>query len=93
MWLAGITDEPQGTKLAGLTAVYYTGGTDESNRKEWKYVRPLQISPDTAVKLAEALQVPLERLMHMPQHILLQKMMELAKQEKEASEGESKEQD
>jgi plasmid maintenance system antidote protein VapI len=44
-------------------------------------VRPLQISADTAVKLAEALNVPLERLMHMPQHILLQKMMELAKQE------------
>ncbi|KNB70288.1 hypothetical protein ADS79_15090 [Brevibacillus reuszeri] len=48
-----------------------------------KLVRPLQISPDTAVKLAEALNVPLERLMHMPQHILLQKMMELAKEEQE----------
>ncbi|QQE76331.1 YycC family protein [Brevibacillus composti] len=53
-------------------------------------MRPLAISPETAVKLAEALQVPLERLMHMPQHILLQKMMELAqaesasKQEKES---------
>ncbi|AWX56590.1 MULTISPECIES: YycC family protein [Brevibacillus] len=56
-------------------------------------MRPLQISPDTAVKLAEALQVPLERLMHMPQHILLQKMMELAKQEKEESERESEKQD
>lgn len=44
-------------------------------------MRPLAISPETAVKLAEALQVPLERLMHMPQHILLQKMMELAKEE------------
>ncbi|MGG1661193.1 YycC family protein [Brevibacillus sp. NRS-1366] len=50
-------------------------------------MRPLQISPDTAVKLAEALNVPLERLMHMPQHILLQKMMELAKQEQEASDN------
>lgn len=50
-------------------------------------MRPLQISPDTAVKLAEALQVPLERLMHMPQHILMQKMMELAKQEQEANEA------
>lgn len=47
-------------------------------------VRPLQISAETAVKLAEALDVPLERLMHMPQHILLQKMMELAKQEESA---------
>ena len=44
-------------------------------------MRPLQISPETAIKLAEALNVPLERLMHMPQHILLQKMMELAKEE------------
>ncbi|WP_338240192.1 YycC family protein [Bacillus anthracis] len=56
-------------------------------------MRPLQISPDTAVKLAEALQVPLERLMHMPQHILMQKMMELAQQEKEASEADPKKQD
>ncbi|WNC12315.1 YycC family protein [Brevibacillus brevis] len=46
-------------------------------------MRPLQISPETAVKLAEKLKVPLEQLMHMPQHILLQKMMELAKQEEE----------
>ncbi|QRG65290.1 YycC family protein [Brevibacillus choshinensis] len=46
-------------------------------------MRPLQISPETAVKLAEKLNVPLEQLMHMPQHILMQKMMELAKQEEE----------
>lgn len=52
-------------------------------------MRPLQISPDTAVKLAEALNVPLERLMHMPQHILLQKMMELAKQEQEATDNQT----
>ncbi len=56
-------------------------------------MRPLQISPETAVKLAEALQVPLERLMHMPQHILLQKMMELANQEKEANEAANKNQE
>lgn len=55
-------------------------------------MRPLQISAETAVKLAEALDVPLERLMHMPQHILLQKMMELAKQEENAKKtAESKE--
>lgn len=55
-------------------------------------MRPLQISAETAVKLAEALDVPLERLMHMPQHILLQKMMELAKQEENAEKpAESKE--
>ncbi|CAM5789406.1 MULTISPECIES: YycC family protein [Brevibacillus] len=50
-------------------------------------MRPLAISPETAGKLAEALQVPLERLMHMPQHILLQKMMELAKEEAEKKEA------
>ncbi|MFD2371501.1 YycC family protein [Brevibacillus sp. GCM10020057] len=46
-------------------------------------MRPLQISPETALKLAEKLNVPLEQLMHMPQHILLQKMMELARKEEE----------
>ncbi|PWW02544.1 YycC-like protein [Paenibacillus cellulosilyticus] len=40
--------------------------------------RPLQISADTAIKLAEQLKVPVEHLMHMPRHILLQKMAELA---------------
>jgi len=44
-------------------------------------MRPLQISPETAQKLAKGLGVPLEHLMHMPQHILLQKLAELAKQE------------
>jgi len=44
-------------------------------------LRPLQISPDTAVKLAAKLKVPLEHLMHMPQHILLAKLAELAKEE------------
>ncbi|TLS53344.1 YycC family protein [Paenibacillus antri] len=44
-------------------------------------MRPLQISPDTAVKLAAKLNVPLEHLMHMPQHILLAKLAELAKSE------------
>ncbi|MVP01780.1 MULTISPECIES: YycC family protein [Paenibacillus] len=41
-------------------------------------MKPLNISADTAVKLAEHLGVPLEHLMHMPQHILLQKLAELA---------------
>ncbi|RNB53699.1 YycC family protein [Brevibacillus gelatini] len=54
-------------------------------------MRPLPISPETAVKLAEALNVPLERLMHMPQHILMQKMMELAKQEQEADKADKQE--
>ncbi|MEW4284004.1 YycC family protein [Priestia koreensis] len=45
-------------------------------------MRPLQISPETAVKLAEKLNIPLEQLMHMPQHILIQKLAELDKEEK-----------
>ncbi|GIO85762.1 YycC family protein [Paenibacillus faecis] len=44
-------------------------------------MKPLQISPDTAVKLAAELKVPIEHLMHMPQHILLQKIAELAKRD------------
>jgi hypothetical protein len=33
------------------------------------------------VKLAAKLNVPLEHLMHMPQHILVRKLMELAQEE------------
>ena len=44
-------------------------------------MRPLQISPETAVTLSKQLGVPLEQLMHMPQHILMQKIAELAKNE------------
>jgi hypothetical protein len=40
--------------------------------------KPLQISPETALKLSKELKVPLEHLMHMPKHILLQKLAELA---------------
>lgn len=46
-------------------------------------MRPLQISPDTAVRLSKALGVPLEQLMRMPQHILIQKLVELEKQNKD----------
>jgi plasmid maintenance system antidote protein VapI len=42
-------------------------------------VKPLQISPETAITLSKQLGVPLEHLMHMPQHILLQKIAELSK--------------
>lgn len=54
----------------------------------------LQISPDTAIKLSKQLQIPIENLMHMPRHILLQKLAELAKTEAEAeaSKGESEQQ-
>ncbi|GMK39370.1 hypothetical protein PCCS19_24240 [Paenibacillus sp. CCS19] len=51
--------------------------------------RPLQISADTAVKLAEQLKVPIEHLMHMPRHILLQKMAELASAPAQAQASES----
>lgn len=47
--------------------------------------KPLQISADTAVKLSEQLGVPIEHLMHMPRHILLQKLAELAKNESPAA--------
>lgn len=43
-------------------------------------MRPLQISPETAQKLAAKMNVPLEHLMHMPRHILLAKLAELAKE-------------
>lgn len=47
--------------------------------------KPLQISADTAVKLSEQLGVPIEHLMHMPRHILLQKLAELAKSDAPAA--------
>lgn len=49
-------------------------------------MRPLQISAETAQKLAKQLNVPLEHLMHMPKHILLQRLSELSKEETSDSE-------
>lgn len=46
-------------------------------------MKPLQISPDTAVKLAKTLGIPLEQLMHMPQHILIQKLAQLEQNKEE----------
>ncbi|MDE0564132.1 MULTISPECIES: YycC family protein [unclassified Exiguobacterium] len=54
-------------------------------------MRPLQLSPETAVELAKKLNVPLEELMHMPKHILVQKMMQL--EASQAEEDTSKETD
>lgn len=54
-------------------------------------MKPLQISAETAQKLSKQLGIPLEHLMHMPQHILLQKLSELAKSVSE-NEHESKSQ-
>lgn len=46
-------------------------------------MRPLQLSPETAQKLAEHLKVPIEHLVHMPQHILLAELTALSKKETE----------
>ncbi len=43
-------------------------------------MQPLQISLETAKILSEKLKMPVEHLMHMPKHILLQKIAELAKE-------------
>lgn len=43
-------------------------------------MQPLQISAETAQILSRKLGVPIEHLMHMPRHILLQKLAELAKE-------------
>jgi hypothetical protein len=48
-------------------------------------MKPLSISAETAQKLAKQLNVPLEHLMHMPQHILLQKIAEMSKDSKQES--------
>lgn len=42
-------------------------------------MKPLPISAETAIKLSEQLNIPIEHLMHMPQHLLLQKLAEHAK--------------
>jgi hypothetical protein len=41
-------------------------------------MRRMPLSAETAVKLAAFMKVPLEHLMHMPQHIMLQKLGEMA---------------
>lgn len=57
-------------------------------------MRPLQLSPETAVELAKKLNVPLEELMHMPKHILVKKMMQLEASQAEATDtNEEKETD
>ncbi|OIK11726.1 YycC family protein [Bacillus sp. MUM 116] len=45
-------------------------------------MKPLQITPETAMKLSEKINLPIEQIMHMPQHILIQKLMELEKDQK-----------
>lgn len=50
-------------------------------------MRPLNISPETAQKLAQMLNVPMEHLLHMPQHVLLAKLAELSKLSKKDANG------
>jgi len=54
-------------------------------------MKPLQISPETAITLSKQLGVPLEHLMHMPQHILLQKIAELSKKQNSTQSEDGKE--
>ncbi|WP_410502049.1 YycC family protein [Exiguobacterium acetylicum] len=44
-------------------------------------MKPLQLSAETAVELSKRLNVPLEQLMHMPRHILIQKLVELEQEQ------------
>jgi hypothetical protein len=48
-------------------------------------MKPLHISAETASKLSERLNMPIEHIMHMPQPILIQKLQELEKNDKENS--------
>lgn len=48
-------------------------------------MKPLQLSADTAVELAKRLNVPLEQLMHMPRHIIIQKLVELESEQSDAT--------
>ena len=50
-------------------------------------MRPLQISAETAQKLSKSLNLPIEQIMHMPQHILIAKLAELEKQENNGRKG------
>ena len=56
-------------------------------------LRPMPISADTAVKLAAFMKVPIEHLMHMPQHVMLQKLAEMAMAEGAEAKGGSAERD
>jgi transcriptional regulator with XRE-family HTH domain len=55
----------------------------QQSKLEELQMKPLQLSPETAIKLAKKLNVPIEQLMHMPQHILIQKLMELENEKEE----------
>lgn len=50
-----------------------------------------QLSPDTAIKLAKELGIPIEQLVHTPRHIVLAKLAELAKKQALQSESDDQE--
>ncbi len=50
-------------------------------------MRPLPITAETAKRLSEELKIPIEQLMHMPQHILMQKMLELSQKDSKKEEN------
>jgi hypothetical protein len=58
-------------------------------------MRRMGLSTETAVKLAAFMKVPLEHLMHMPQHVVIQKLTEMAMADaaQSASEGEEEEEE
>ncbi|MCR8657847.1 YycC family protein [Paenibacillus endoradicis] len=43
-----------------------------------------QLSPETAIKLAQQLGIPIEQLVHTPRHIVLQKLAQIAQEEQKA---------
>jgi len=53
----------------------------------------MPLSADTAQKLAAHLKVPIEHLMHMPQHILLQKLAEMAAKTSDATDDSGRSED
>jgi hypothetical protein len=54
---------------------------EDKHVKVVNIVRPNPISLETAKMLSEKLKMPIEHVMHMPPHILTQKLAELAQKE------------
>lgn len=52
-------------------------------------MRPNQFSLETAQKLAARLKVPIEQIMHMPPHIIVQRLAEVEAKEKEEADAEN----
>lgn len=48
-----------------------------------------QLSPETAIKLAKELGIPIEQLVHTPRHIVLAKLAELAKRQTDEADQEN----